>query len=182
MKDIGMSRVLLYVIVIAAGLFLAFVTPLALKDKTPPSPAEDVARRIAPVARFELQGASITDTVAGEDAAATPAAENPATPESQESPATSATPTTPESPATPATKDGAAAYASICFTCHDYGVAGAPKKGDKAAWASRLAAGEAALYASALNGKGLMQAKGGKSTLSDEEVKAAVDYLIAFVR
>jgi cytochrome c5 len=58
-------------------------------------------------------------------------------------------------------------------------VAGAPKIGDKAAWAARLKAGKDALYASALKGKGAMPPKGGNASLSDEAVKAAVDHLLA---
>jgi cytochrome c5 len=161
-EDVGVKQTILYVIVIAAGLFLAFAVPLALKGGAAPS-AEGAEQRIAPVARFELQGASGADAAAGESAAAE-------------------TPAAPATPAASAEKDGASVYAALCFTCHDYGVVGAPKKGDKAAWASRLAAGEATLYATALNGKGLMQPKGGNPALSDAEVKAAVDYLIAAAR
>jgi cytochrome c5 len=176
MKDDGMNRTLLYGIVIAAGLFLAFAAPLVLKSGATPS-EEGAAQRIAPVAHFELQGAA---TASADAPPALPAAESVETPAAAEAPAATAT----ESTAAPAGKDGASVYASLCFTCHDVGVAGAPKKGDKAAWAARLAVGgEAALYASALNGKGtLMQPKGGNPTLSDAEVKAAVDYLLASVR
>ena len=63
--------------------------------------------------------------------------------------------------------------------CHAAGVAGAPKFGDKAAWAPRLKTGIDALYASALKGKGAMPAKGGNATLADADVKAAVDYMVA---
>jgi cytochrome c5 len=58
-------------------------------------------------------------------------------------------------------------------------VAGAPKFGDKAAWAPRIAQGKNALYASALKGKAAMPPKGGNTALSDDAVKAAVDYMIA---
>ena len=61
--------------------------------------------------------------------------------------------------------------------CHAAGVAGAPKFGDKAAWAPRLKQGLDALHASALKGKGAMPPKGGNMSLSDEAVKAAVDYM-----
>jgi cytochrome c5 len=59
------------------------------------------------------------------------------------------------------------------------GAAGSPKLGDKAAWEARIATGNDALYASALNGKGAMPAKGGRADLSDDAVKAAVDYMVA---
>ncbi len=75
--------------------------------------------------------------------------------------------------------DGQKIYKSICFSCHDFGVAAAPKPGDKATWAPRLANGMDILYESSLNGKGAMPAKGGNSALSDDEVKAAVDWMVA---
>nr|WP_298964738.1 c-type cytochrome [uncultured Halomonas sp.] len=76
--------------------------------------------------------------------------------------------------------DGAALYASVgCAACHDNGVAGAPTKGDSEAWAARLEKGADELYASAINGIGAMPAKGGNPNLSDEEVMAVVDYLMA---
>ena len=66
----------------------------------------------------------------------------------------------------------------MCAVCHASGLAGAPKPGDKAAWAPRLATGAAALLASATNGKNAMPARGGATDLSDAELKAAVEYLI----
>ena len=88
-------------------------------------------------------------------------------------------------PATPVAADaggadqGKTTYAAACAACHSGGIAGAPKTGDKALWAPRLAQGNEALYASALKGKGVMPAKGGNPGLSDDAVKAAVDYLVA---
>ncbi len=76
--------------------------------------------------------------------------------------------------------DGEALYASSgCVACHDSGVAGAPAIGDSEAWAARLEKGTDELYASAINGIGAMPAKGGNPNLSDEEVMAVVDYLMA---
>ena len=65
------------------------------------------------------------------------------------------------------------------MACHGAGIAGAPKFGDKAAWAPRIKPGMHALYATALKGKGVMPAKGGNPSLSDDDVKAAVDYMVA---
>ena len=72
-------------------------------------------------------------------------------------------------------------YKTSCGTCHDAGVAGAPKLGDKAAWAPRIKQGKDALYKSALQGKPgtAMVAKGGFSKLPDADVKAAVDLMMA---
>jgi cytochrome c5 len=75
--------------------------------------------------------------------------------------------------------DGAATYKQACQACHMTGAAGSPKLGDKAAWEPRIAQGKDALYANAINGKGTMPAKGGRADLSDDAVKAAVDYMIA---
>ena len=75
--------------------------------------------------------------------------------------------------------DGKKIYDTTCMVCHAAGVAGAPKFGDKAAWAPRLKTGMDALYAVALKGKGAMPAKGGNAALPDADVKAAVDYMVA---
>ena len=74
---------------------------------------------------------------------------------------------------------GKAVYDSACAACHGAGVAGAPKLGDKAVWAARLATGANALHASAIKGKGAMPPKGGNATLSDADIIAAVDFMLA---
>jgi cytochrome c5 len=78
---------------------------------------------------------------------------------------------------------GQEVYDKACFVCHTPGVAGAPKLGDKAAWEPRIAKGTDALYHSAINGlmtaTGMMPPKGGRPDFSDEEVKAAVDYMVS---
>ncbi len=73
--------------------------------------------------------------------------------------------------------DGKKIYDTTCAACHAAGLVGAPKFGDKAAWAPRLKQGMDALYASALKGKNAMPPKGGNTTLGDADVKAAVDYM-----
>ena len=75
-------------------------------------------------------------------------------------------------------RDGATIYNTVCTACHATGVAGAPKTGDKAAWAPRIATGNAALLKSATDGKNAMPARGGAADLTDAELKAAVDYLV----
>jgi len=88
----------------------------------------------------------------------------------------------PSTGATPAGATLAAAgaapplYAQICQACHVAGVAGAPKLGDKAAWAPRIAQGIDAMTATVIQGKGAMPPKGG-STASDAEIKAVVTYM-----
>lgn len=73
--------------------------------------------------------------------------------------------------------NGEKTYRSACFACHDAGVANAPKLGDKAAWGPRLAAGMDTVYTHALKGFNAMPAKGGNPALSDDDVKAAVDFM-----
>ncbi len=80
---------------------------------------------------------------------------------------------------TVATEQGKAVFNQNCAMCHVPGLAESPKVGDKAAWAPRLALGKDALVKSALNGKGVMPARGGNPKLTDDEVRAAVDVLVA---
>jgi cytochrome c5 len=81
-----------------------------------------------------------------------------------------------------APKNGAEVFQQVCSTCHGAGIAGAPKAGDKAAWGPRLAEGKATLYQHALQGfqgkTGVMPAKGGRTDLSDDLVKQAVDHMV----
>jgi cytochrome c5 len=79
----------------------------------------------------------------------------------------------------PAAGGGKAVYDATCQACHAAGVAGAPKLGDKAAWAPRLGTGAAALTASVIKGKNAMPPKGGNPSLSDGDIKAAVDYMVS---
>ncbi|MCH2189966.1 MAG: c-type cytochrome [Gammaproteobacteria bacterium] len=72
---------------------------------------------------------------------------------------------------------GAAAY-EPCAACHISGAAGAPIVGDTAVWAERLKKGTETLYSNAINGINAMPAKGGFANLSDNTVKAAVDYML----
>nr|CAA6821472.1 MAG: Cytochrome c class I [uncultured Thiotrichaceae bacterium] len=74
--------------------------------------------------------------------------------------------------------NGEKIYRGLCFSCHDAGIANSPKLGDKAIWAPRIEAGVEAMYANSINGKGIMPAKGGNPALSDDEIKAAVDWMI----
>ena len=91
--------------------------------------------------------------------------------------------TTTQVAVTEAAVDGQKVYQSACIACHGAGVAGAPMVGNAAAWAARIAAGSDSLYANAINGlvgsSGVMPAKGGNSSLSDAEVKAAVDHMVS---
>lgn len=69
-------------------------------------------------------------------------------------------------------------YNKGCLACHTSGAAGAPKFRNADDWSGRLAIGLEALYSNAINGKGAMPARGLCPNCSDDEVKAAVDYMI----
>ena len=79
--------------------------------------------------------------------------------------------------------DGKKVFEASCAACHAAGIAGAPKFGDKAAWAPRIAQGVSVLYTHAIGGfqgkGGVMPPKGGNVALPDPDVKAAVDYMVA---
>ena len=77
---------------------------------------------------------------------------------------------------------GKALFGAVCTACHGMGIAGAPKFGDKAAWAPRVAQGTNVLYEHAIKGfqgkAGVMPPKGGSSA-ADADVKSAVDYMVS---
>jgi cytochrome c5 len=116
---------------------------------------QEIAQRISPVARVAVAGQDNT--------ALTPEAAAPAV----------------------AAEDlpGETVYNQACVACHGAGIAGAPKFGDKAAWAPRIAQGADTLHKHALEGfqgkAGLMPPKGGRTDLSDQSVINAVDYIVA---
>ncbi|MDR3323994.1 MAG: c-type cytochrome [Zoogloeaceae bacterium] len=176
-------KITLFVALAFALLVVALVAAFLFKSDAAPEADPDAEARIRPVAHFVASPAA--EVGAGEvNAGETVAAD--ATPEATESAPADDSVAPAESPAgvdtigaASASKDGATVYAFICKTCHDIGLAGAPKKGDKAAWAPRIATGKESLYASALKGKGAMPPKGGAAAaLSDEDVKAGVDYMV----
>jgi len=116
---------------------------------------QEIADRIAPVARV---------AVAGQDnAALAPAVAEPVA----------------------AAEDlpGETVYNQACVACHGAGIAGAPKLGDTAAWAARIAQGADTLHTHALQGfqgkAGYMPPKGGRTDLSDQSVINAVDYIVS---
>jgi cytochrome c5 len=126
----------------------------------------------------------VTATAAAAPAAAATAAAAPApaAPPAQVAAApapSAAAPAAATAAAAPAgAADGKKIYETTCVACHGAGLAGAPKFGDKAAWAPRLKEGMPAVYQIALHGKGAMPPKGGNMSLSDADVKAAVDYMV----
>lgn len=113
-----------------------------------------IAERIAPVGKVAISG---EDNSAVEEKAAAPVA----------------------------LKDmpGEEVFKSTCVACHGTGLAGAPKFGDKALWAPRIAQGNDTLHKHAIEGytgkTGVMPAKGGLTSVTDASIIAAVDYMVS---
>ncbi len=114
-----------------------------------------------------------------------PAADAAATPAPAVEAAPAAEAATPAADAT-AAANGEKVFKGTCSMCHQTGAAGAPMLGNKADWEPRIAQGNDTLYKHAIEGftgkKGMMPAKGGNSSLKDEDVKAAVDFMVAKVK
>lgn len=157
------SSLLKTMITIIAGLFgfmiIIIILANVLTSGSGTDPQKDsmvqdaVNERIKPVGQVNTGGAAPMTAAAAPAAAATPSAA--------------------------AAPDGQATYTQSCFACHGTGAAGAPKLGDNAAWTARIAQGNDTLYDHALKGFKAMPPKGGNMGLSDDAVKAAVDYLVA---
>ena len=159
---------------------LAFAVPIALivmltqlitsgshVSKNDPVVSEEaVAKRLKPVGEVVVDASQKPAAAAPAPVAAAPAAPIPAA----------------AGAAKGDTAKGKSVYDSACTACHTAGVAGAPKAGDKAAWAARVKGGADALYTTALKGKNAMPPKGGNLALSDADVKAAVDYMLGLVK
>lgn len=125
----------------------------------------------APAAPAAASASASDAASAASTAASAPAAAAPA-PAASASAAASA-------PAAAAADPGKKLFDSTCTTCHTAGIAGAPKFGDKAAWAARIAQGKPTLYDHALHGFKGMPPKGTAMTAADADVKAAVDYMVS---
>ncbi|RZL11960.1 MAG: cytochrome c5 family protein [Rubrivivax sp.] len=136
-------------------------------------------------AKFTAPAPAAASAASGADAAApTPVADAASAP----APVTAATTPSPAPAPAAATTTAAAPvavpalYTANCFACHGTGVMNAPKLGDKAAWAPRLAAGVDVLTSHAIKGKGLMPPKGGAVNASDADIKAVVTYMVSQVK
>jgi cytochrome c5 len=142
-----------------AVVFMANKSGASFKEPAAPAPAA-AAAAAAPVAAPAAPAAAAPAAAAPAAAAATPAA----------------------APAVASVDAGKNTYNAACVACHGAGIAGAPKLGDKAAWAARIKQGDAVLYEHAIKGfqgkAGMMPPKGGSSA-PDSDIKAAVDYMVA---
>ncbi|HEY5635533.1 MAG TPA: c-type cytochrome [Burkholderiales bacterium] len=158
---------------IKAGLDSLYANAVKGQGAMPPRGGADVTDdelRRSIVYMANLSGASFKAPAA---AAAAPAAAAPAAPA-----AASAAPMAAAPAAKPAAADGKKVYDTACIACHASGVANAPKLGDKAAWAPRLAAGIDGLTKTVITGKGAMPPKAGNAGLADADIRAAVEYMV----
>jgi cytochrome c5 len=132
----------------------------------PAAPAEEGAKKEADAAPAAAPApAAAAPAVAAAPAAAAPAAADPA-----------AAPAAPQAAAVnPA---GEKLYKSVCFACHATGVANAPKFGDKAAWDPYIKTGMDAMVKVAMQGKPPMPPKGGAANASEDDIRAAVQYMV----
>jgi len=135
-------------------------------DDTSTNNTASVMENTAPVAKVQMEGDEPETAVMGESTEVATAEEST------------------EVASTGSDDAGKATYDSICVACHGSGIPGIPQLGDAAAWAPRIEQGNDALYEHAISGyigsSGMpMPAKGGNPDLSDDAVKAAVDYMIA---
>lgn len=130
-----------------------------------------------------ITGEEVAAPAASEEPVAEPAAIEEATP--SEAAAESAVEEPAAAEATLDLAKGEEVYKTACVVCHGMGIAGAPKSGSKEHWQPRIDKGMEALYSNAINGyqgeSGVMPAKGGNTALSDDDVKAAVAYMVSIV-
>ncbi len=175
-------------IAIAVGVSQYVTSGLKIDPSLPTMSEEAVSRRIKPVGDVVIAGGAAATaapvSAAPAAAPAAPAAAPAPTPAAPAAPAAAApAPAAPAAaPAAIAKVDGKAVYDKACGVCHGAGIAGAPKAGDKAAWAPRIAQGKATLHEHAIKGIRGMPAKGGNPSLSDDEVKAAVDMMVGMAK
>lgn len=148
---------------VVAIVLIALAMHIYSKNPPPQSPdaGKVVAQRIAPVGGVYAGDTGRAAMAAAADAAAKAAASQVAY---------------------GGTTDGKTIFGNLCHSCHETGVAGAPKVGDKAEWGPRIAQGVDTLVKHAIDGftgkTGTMPPKGGNPALNEEQVKATVEWMI----
>jgi cytochrome c5 len=139
-------------ILILVALVYTFTAAQFSGDSATETP-EQIAARIAPVGSVTLAGSEAAAPAAAPKTASVPTDEGP----------------------------GGSVYNKACTACHASGAAGAPKLGDKAAWESRIAQGVDQLLQTAINGKGAMPPRGTCMDCSDDDLMAAIEYMLVQV-
>ena len=148
------SLIVVGVLFLIANLILSNMLAVADNVIEPePMDAEAIAERLKPVARENIGEEQIAQApVAEETEAADDAAD---------------------------ASVGKQVVTQVCAVCHGSGMMNSPKVGNAADWAPRLEKGIDTLYDHAINGFNMMPARGGNPKLTDDEVKAAVDYMVS---
>lgn len=161
--------------------------PAALAASVPAGTEEEIRLRTQPEGRLCRVGIPCPDPEAvpaqpaesvAQDTAEPPAA--PAADAEPSAPAPEPAARAPVASAAPAGRTGEQVYNQFCFACHNLGVAGAPLLKDSAQWEPRIAKGLDVLIANSINGfnNNLMPPKGSCINCSDEELRAAVEYML----
>ena len=163
-------------LVVGAGIVLA-ITAYMVLPTLGGGPDVDmsetaVQERIKPIGAVATTAAPAAAAAA--PARSEPAATTPAKATEPAAPAPAASETTASS-----TRSGEEIFNSACTACHSTGAAGAPKVGDKEAWAPRIATGMDTLLEVAGKGKNAMPPRGTCGNCSDDELKAAIEYMVS---
>lgn len=171
LSDFEIERAVVYMTSQAGGNFPEPAEPAAEEDQ---EAAPTATAQAEPTPAPAPAPAAAPDTTA----AATPAAEAPASeaaPAAAEAPADAGTAIVigPE-----AATVGKQLYQTVCMACHAAGVAGAPKTGNKADWAPYIAQGLDEMLRISITGKGAMPPRGGAANASDEQLRAAIEFMI----
>jgi len=141
-----------------------------------PMTDKDIDERTKPYSTVKIAGQPEAAAAAATPAEKAPAATAAVAP-AEATPVAEAAPATEAPVAAASAIDGQALYAP-CAVCHATGVANAPKLGDAAAWAPRVATGMDTMVANAINGKGAMPPKGTRPDYSDAQIRAVVEYMV----
>ena len=174
---------ILLVIFAFASYFVASAVgdPAIAKIQQSPGALQERIAPVGSVATAKMEQAAAPATAEAPEAAPAQAEAPKAEAPKAEAPKAEAPKVAAATPAAAPVDDGAGrkTYMAACSACHMVGVANAPKLGDTAAWSKRMEQGLEALYNSGINGKGqLMPGKGGNASLSDDDVKAAVRFML----
>jgi cytochrome c5 len=179
-EDASFGRTLVAVLgaLVVASVVILFLAR-AIGEREASAADGTVAERTAPVGKVKVAGA---ETIAPARAASP--GDLAGTPQAGQDAAVQALPQIAQAEEPP--DKGKTVYDTACVVCHQTGVGGAPKIGDKAAWADRIKQGEGTLADHAIKGfqgkTGMMPPKGGRTDLSDEDVKAAVSYMVGEIQ
>ncbi len=172
LDDFEVERAVVYMANHAGAKFDEPKEPEGGEAKAEAAPAQAEVAQAAPAQQEAAPAQGAAPAQAGEAAPAHDHASHTA-------PADNAQAAAAPAPAAPASTNevGEKTYKTVCFACHASGVAGAPKFGDKEAWAPFIKTGLDEMLKNAINGVGAMPPRGG-SQATDEELKAAIEYMV----